>query len=207
MVQVNRPVLMAIIGPGGGLSAGQAIRGGADLVQVRAKGLSSRSLMALVREVIAEVGDARRVIVNSRPDIAERAGACGVHLPESGLDPKAVRRDFPELSVSVSRHDLAGLVRASDEGADFAMLGPVYETPGKGDHAIGVEGWREMVRGLGLPVIAVGGIVPRNCRAIIDAGARGVAAIRPFSNLETAQSVAEAFRSALSDPERGSNPF
>lgn len=192
-----RPVLMAIIGQDGALAAGRAVRGGADLVQVRAKHLSSRALMRLVRQVIVEVGDASRVIVNSRPDIAEGAGAVGVHLPESGLDPRAVRRAFPVLCVSVSRHDRAGLERAVAEGADFAVFGPVFETPGKSAHAWGVSGLATATRGMGLRVIAVGGVTALNASGIIGCGTAGVAAIRPFEDPLRAEAEATALRNSL----------
>lgn len=188
---------MAIVGPGGARSAGHAIRGGADLVQVRAKELSARALVKLVRAVIAEVGAGDKVIVSSRPDIAELAGARGVHLPESGLDPRSVRLAFPALAISVSRHDRTGLERAVDEGVDCTILGPIFGTPGKEGRALGLARFREMVRGLRIPVLAVGGITPANVASLIDSGASGMAAIRPFEDPRFASSSASAFRTAL----------
>ncbi len=193
----TRPILMAIVGAHGAIAAGRAVRGGADLVQVRAKELSSGALMRLVRDVITEVGDAGRVIVNSRPDIAERAGAGGVHLPESGLDPRAVRRAFPGLSVSVSRHDRPGLLRAAAEDADFAILGPVFDTPGKGAHVFGAAGLRAALLGVGVRVIAVGGVTAVNASDLIGCGAAGVAAIRPFIEPENAEIQATRLRASL----------
>lgn len=192
-----QPILMAIVGAGGAGSAGRAVRGGADLVQVRAKELSAGRLLSLVRDVVAEVEDGARVIVNSRPDIAEAAGASGVHLPASGLTLLAVRRFFPGLSVSVSCHDLGALRRATDDGADFAILGPAFDTPGKEDRALGVDSVREMLSRVALPVIVVGGVVPGNCGSLILAGARGVAAIRPFSNPDDALPASASYRRAL----------
>ena len=63
----TRPILMAIVGDGGALAAGRAVRGGADLVQVRAKQLSSGALMRLVREVITQVGDAGSCLLYTSP--------------------------------------------------------------------------------------------------------------------------------------------
>ncbi len=197
ILESPRPILMAIVGAEGAIAAGRAVRGGADLVQVRAKQLSSGALMRLVRDVITEVGDAGRVIVNSRPDIAERAGVAGVHLPESGLDPRAVRRAFPGLGVSVSRHDRPGLEQAEAEGADFAILGPVFDTPGKGAHVLGASGLRAALRGVGVRVIAVGGITALNASETIGCGASGVAAIRPFADPVEAEIEATHLRDGL----------
>ena len=194
-----RPVLMAIVGPSGARSAGAAIRGGADLVQVRAKEMTSRQLTALVREVICEVGRADLVLVNSRPDIALLTGALGVHLPESGLDPRSVRQAFPGLLIGVSRHDRIGLERADSQGADFAMVGPVFETPGKETRALGVARLSELLFGLKIPVLAVGGVAPHHAFALLACGASGLAAIRPFANPEGASPAATSFREALDD--------
>jgi len=191
------PILMAIVGLGGGRAAGAAIRGGADLIQVRAKALSSRDLLALVKEVVQEVGSAARVIVNGRPDIAEMSGALGVHLPESGLDPGDVRRFFPRLLVGVSRHDREGLIGATQAGAHYAILGPVFPTPGKAARALGVRDFAAAIAGIELPVLAVGGVAPGVCSEVRASGARGVAALRPFLRSDRAAASAEALRRGL----------
>jgi len=188
---------MAIVGAGGARCAAEAFRGGADLVQVRAKELTSRDLVALVREVIAETGRADRILVNSRPDIAELTGARGVHLPESGLDPRSVRRAFPGLLVGVSRHDRGGLEGTAGDQADYVMIGPVFETPGKEALAFGVPGLQELVPAAKIPVLAVGGIAPGHVEALLAAGVRGVAAIRPFASANRARPAAASFREAL----------
>src|SRR5204862_4695539 len=117
-----------------------------------------------------EVGRADRVLVNSRPDIARITGALGVHLPESGLDPRSVRQSFPGLLIGVSRHDCAGLEEAARQGADFALLGPAFTTPGKEEHALGLQRIEESLRGLGLPVLAVGGVKAGHVTALLACG-------------------------------------
>jgi len=164
---VDQPILMAIIGPGGARSAGEAVRGGADLVQVRARELGGGDLVALVRAVIAEVGTPRRVIVNSRPDIAELTGARGVHLPESGLDPRDVRRSFPQLLLGVFWHSRSGFLAGAEAGADYAILGPVFASPGKEDATCGLDGFESALRGIRLPVLAVGGLSAQNCASAL----------------------------------------
>ena len=191
------PLLMAIVSEGGALAARRALQGGADLVQVRAKRLSTRQLRSLVSEVIEECGGGQRVLVNSRPDIAELTGALGVHLPEDGLDPRSVRRSFPGLLVGVSRHDRPGLEAAVASGVDYALLGPVFETPGKGAWALGRDRFEEMGRGIAIPVFGVGGIDPATAGEVIAAGARGVAAIRPFHDPSGAFAAAASIRSGL----------
>ena len=194
------PVLMAIVGAKGARSGGEAVRAGADLVQLRAKELSGREMTAAAREVIRDVGGSDRVLLSSRPDIAELLDCLGVHLPESGLDLVAVRREFPRLVVGVSRHDREGLLRAEGEGADYVLLGPAFPSPGKEERALGIERWRKMVQGVTCPVLAVGGVTPANARAILDVGGSGVAAIRPFLSFESSGAAVRAFRMSFKSP-------
>lgn len=191
---------MAIVGAGGAPSAGRAVRDGADLVQVRAKHLSADELVVLVRAVIAEAGGPDQVIVNSRPDIAELTGALGVHLPETGLDSREVRRAYPRLMIGTSRHDRAGLDRAIDEEVDYVLLGPVFETPGKEAGVLGVALAAKILRGVALPVLAVGGVTVANARSAMESGFRGIAAIRPF---RTECSAARDLRTALGSADEG----
>ncbi|MBK5255663.1 MAG: thiamine phosphate synthase [Vicinamibacteria bacterium] len=203
---LGHPILMAIVGEGGARSAGQAVRGGADLIQVRAKELCGRDLASLVREVVAEVGAPDRVIVNSRADIAELTGACGVQLPESGLDPRDVRRAFPGLLIGVSRHGRAGLERAGGAGADFAILGPVFGTPGKQGRMMGLDGFQAIFHGLAIPILAVGGVSAANAPEILARGARGLAAIRLFADPSRAQAQARELRKAMDGAGREFGP-
>jgi thiamine-phosphate pyrophosphorylase len=188
---------MAIVGASGENSAADAIQGGADLVQVRAKELSSLELLNLVRRIVALVGSGERVIVNGRADIAEVSGASGVHLPENGLDASLVRRAFPHLLVGVSRHDRAGLERAADAGAHYALLGPVFATPGKEDQMLGLRQWSDWTVNARLPVLAVGGVGVESAAAVVAAGASGLAAIRPFEDAAQSRAKAAAFREAM----------
>lgn len=193
----GRPVLMAILGADGAASARPAAEGGADLIQIRAGDVRSRDLAVLARAITAALPGGDRVIVNGRPDLAELVGALGVHLKESGLPVASVRKHFPGLVVGVSRHDRAGLVRAADEGADYAIFGPVFETPGKEARALGLDRFRAAIDGLSLPVVAVGGITSDNAARVLAAGAAGVAAIRPFQDAGVAAFRAADLRRAL----------
>jgi thiamine-phosphate pyrophosphorylase len=158
-----------------------AARAGLDLVQVREKDLSGRALLALVREVVAAAaGTATRVLVNGRPDVARAAGAHGVQLPADGLPVAAVRAAFPELLVGASCHSAADARAAAAEGASFVVVGPVFATPGKESRALGADALSAIVLAAGVPVFAIGGIDGATSAAARTAGARGVAAIRPF---------------------------
>jgi thiamine-phosphate diphosphorylase len=158
-----------------------AAEAGADFVQVREKDLEGKALFELVSAVVAALaGTGTRVIVNGRPDVALAAGASGAQLAEDGLPVADVKGAFPGLLVGASRHDAEGVQRAAREGADFVLVGPVFATPGKEAHALGLEAVAAMVRTAGVPVHAIGGIAPENAADVAHTGVAGVAAIRPF---------------------------
>jgi thiamine-phosphate diphosphorylase len=177
--------------------AAEAARAGIDRVQVREKGLSDRALLALLRGVArALAGGRAELVVNGRPDLAELAGAAGVQLPAAGLEVADVRRRFPALAVGASCHSADDVARAEDAGAHWAVLGPIFSTPGKESRALGLRALAQAAAAARIPVHAVGGIGPAQARAVAEAGARGILAIRAFVDEPVALAVG-AFRRAL----------
>ena len=164
-------------------AAGQA------LVQVREKDLAGRDLLAMVRAILAM---GARVVVNDRADVAIAAGAHGVHLPEKSLSVEEARALLgPEGLVGASVHSVEGAVAKA--GADYLVMGPVWDSPGK--TACGIEVLAAAVRSVSTPIFAVGGIdSAARAAAARAAGAHGVAAIRA---LMSSSDPAAAARSLL----------
>jgi thiamine-phosphate pyrophosphorylase len=176
--------------------AAAAAAAGVDWIQVREKDLADRELARLAGAVVQAVARTRtRVLVNGRPDVALLAGADGVQLPEDGLPVAAVKRSFPRLVVGASRHSVEGARRAEAEGADFVLLGPVFASPGKEERALGLAVLAEAAEALRVPVHAIGGVSADTAGAALGAGARGLAAIRPFLVRDAAGAV-RALRAA-----------
>jgi len=158
-------------------TARRVVDDGVDMIQVREKDLEAAALYDLVAEIVETArGSKTRVLVNDRLDIAITAGAHGVHLPSNGIPVPAAR---PHIGlVGVSTHSIDDVRSAERDGADFVVFGPVFDTPGK--VACGLLLLERACRAVGIPVLAIGGMTPRNAQHAIDAGAAGIAGIRMF---------------------------
>lgn len=156
----------------------RAVHLGADLIQIRAKQMTARELYRLIEQAVTIAG--RRVIVNTRTDIALACGTGGVHLPSNSPSPKRI---VPHgFLIGASCHNLAELRWAEEEQFDFVVYGPVFDSPGKGP-AIGLEALRQAAQSVRIPIYALGGITDDNAWLCIGAGAYGVAGIRMFSEV------------------------
>ena len=155
----------------------QAVALGATMIQIRAKQLPTRALVDLVSDAVAQRG--ATVLVNGRVDVALACGAAGVHLPRNSIAPSRIRNITPSgFLIGVSCHTADELRRAEQEGADFAVYGPVYAT---GDKApIGLDAFRVGAASVKMPVYALGGITLANAPECLAAGAAGIAGISLF---------------------------
>lgn len=193
MSEIIRPGTRILITPGTATSANfslskseilnvvtRAAEIGIEIVQIREKSLSARLLLELAAEAVELVSDSlTRIFVNERFDIAITAKAHGVQLTSSSVPVDRVRQLLPvEMIVGVSAHSADEVTEANANGADFAMLGPVFATPGKGD-AMGLQNLAEICSAASpFPIVGVGGIDGTNESQILQSGAAGFAAIR-----------------------------
>ena len=95
------------------------------------------------------------------------------------------------LLLGVSAHCLADVGAAAEAGADYVTLSPVFPTaskPGYGP-ALGTEAIAA-ARGLGLPVIALGGLAVETVVACREAGAAGFAVLGEVMRSEEPTQVA-----------------
>ena len=122
------------------------------------------------------------LFVNDRLDVALAVPCAGVQLGQGSLPVDAARALNPLWWIGRSVHDLAETEAARTEGADYLVVGPVFDTASHpGRTALGLERLSAIVAAAGdLPVIAIGGITAERVREARRSGAYGVAAIRAF---------------------------
>ena len=162
----------------------QTVSAGVDMVQIRERDVTARALYYLTEAVTKPARTAGAfVLVNDRADIAASTGA-GVHLTTGSLTAEVVRAALgPDLLIGVSTHTLEEAEAAERDGANFAVFGPVFETPSKKEYGepVGLDQLRRVTNRLSIPVLALGGIKLSNYREALNAGAAGVAGISMFA--------------------------
>jgi thiamine-phosphate pyrophosphorylase len=191
-----RPVICLVtdrhrVRPAGTDSVVRLARGaataGVDIIQVRESTLDDRNLARLVRAVVEAVRSTpARVVVNDRTDVALAAGAHGVHLRAESISAARVRELAPaDFLIGRSVHTRSEAVAAAESGVDYLVAGTVYPTASKpeGGPLLGVDGLRDLVRAVDVPVLAIGGVTADNVKDIAASGAAGVAAIGLFADV------------------------
>jgi len=204
-----RPVLHVLTDPD--LSRGRshaeiataALAGGVDVVQLRDKHASLELFRESARELRRLVSEAGRTfVVNDRLDVAIAVDAHGLHLgPLDGSVGEARGAWLPPRILGASARSLERARALAAAGADYLGVGPVFGTTTKRDApgAIGLSTLREIAAGVGVPVIAIGGIHAGNAALAIEAGAAGVAVISAVVAAADVEAAVAALRRALDD--------
>jgi thiamine-phosphate pyrophosphorylase len=147
------------------------LRGGVDIVQLRAKDASDAEIIDAGRRYAARCAEHGALfILNDRPDLVGDACADGVHVGQDD-DPVAAARQLvgPDRIVGLSTHSPSEIDAAS--GVDYIGVGPVHATPTKpGRPAVGLELVRHAAAHATVPFFAIGGIDAANVAAVRDAG-------------------------------------
>jgi len=177
-----------------------AVEGGAGVVQVRVKGAPSGEVLEIARRVVDLARGRALVLVNDRADLAALAGADGVHVGDDDLPPAEARRVVgPDRLVGRTCRTLEDGRAAIAEGADHVGYGPIFEPRAKVVDAAprGLEALGDVCRGLGAPVVAIGGIDLATVAAVARSGAACAAVISAVLGApeprESARRLAHAF--------------
>lgn len=157
----------------------QAMAAGVEVIQYRAKDLSSRAMFIEAKR-LRQLCPKTCFLVNDRVDIALAVGADGVHLGQDDLPLKEARALLgPKKIIGVTAHNIEEAKAAADGGADYLGISPVFRTETKPDAgAPGGIGLLEQInQAVDIPLVAIGGITLENAPSVIRAGADCICAI------------------------------
>ena len=150
-------------------------------VQLRGQQTSVRRLYELA-EMLAGVAEESGavVLVNGRADIALALPGVGLQVGGGAVPVGPSRRLLGEHRlIGSSAHGVEEAVAALGSGADFVLLGTIWESPSHpGRPGAGLDRVRAVRDEVSGPVIGIGGVSPEGAAALVAAGADGAAAIR-----------------------------
>lgn len=156
----------------------------AHILQWREKDLSPEQNRPFVRrgaQLAQQTG--KLFLVNSQVELALQERAHGVHLTSDQELPQALElRDQSgarEFLIGKSVHSVKEAEQAEREGADYVLLGPIFDPISKGfdRHPLGLSALREAAQMLYIPVLALGGIDQTTFPEVLKTNAIGVAGI------------------------------
>lgn len=179
-----------------------AAAGGADAVQLREKRWWPTRALVETAEAMRRALEGAPVclVVDDRVDVAVAAGARAVHLGRDDLDVATARRLLGvDALIGGTANSLAEASRVAATDVDYLGVGPVFGTRSKANPAasLGLDGFRAIVLAVPKPVIAIGSVTADRVRALLDAGAHGVAVISAVVCQADPAAAAREFREAI----------
>jgi thiamine-phosphate pyrophosphorylase len=185
--------------------ARMAAQGGATIVQLRDKVHDTSEMVALARAIKAALPAHVPLIVNDRVDVAQAAGADGVHLGQEDMSVVTARDILgptPFIGLSIKTVEQA---RAAPLGViDYVGIGGVFGTTSKNQTSrpIGPDGLARIVRVFrdrigNFPMCGIAGINEDNAAQVIAAGADGVSVISALSAAPDPTAAARALRAIV----------
>ena len=171
----------------------QIVNAAAPAIQLRERDLSARELVTLAREVQAVTAShGAQLLINDRIDVALALGGVGVHLRSNSL-PVSVARQIlgPRRLLGMSVHSVEEGLSAQSQGADYIVLGPVYETPTKQMYGppLGIHTLEKACGLIRIPIFGIGGVTAARAREMRRAGAFGAAVITAILGAKDVESA------------------
>ena len=183
---------------------GAALRGGAEIIQLRDKELGDEGLLAAAPPFARAAREHGALfILNDRPALVAACEADGVHVGQDDETVAEARRlAGPGAVVGLSTHSPAEVDAAAgadgEARPDQVSVGPVWETPTKaGRPATGLELIRHAAERLRAPWFAIGGIDRSNVREVAAAGASRAVVVRAIRDTDDPELAARELRAAL----------
>jgi thiamine-phosphate pyrophosphorylase len=187
----------------------KAALGGGDVgaFQLRLKNADDSVILKAAQTLIPLCREHKTAfIMNDSPKLAVASGADGVHIGQDDGSISDTRKIVGnDMVIGVSCHDSRHLaMEAGEKGADYVAFGAFFPTNSKnpeslkrwGTPGIDILQWWQSY--MVLPCVAIGGMKPSNCEALVRAGADFIAVIQAvWNNEDGPEKAVAAFNSAI----------
>ncbi|HVI58151.1 MAG TPA: thiamine phosphate synthase [Luteimonas sp.] len=139
------------------------------------------------------------LVVNDDWRLAAGIGADGAHLGEGDGALREARAALGATAIlgASCYDDLARAEAAAAAGASYLAFGAFFPSPTKPGARRASPALLRQARGLGLPLVAIGGITPDNARQLVAAGADLVAVVSGVFDAPDPAAAARAYRACF----------
>ena len=177
----------------------ELLKAGVSCVQLREKNASDEEILqeAALLKPVCECYHVP-LIINDRPDLAQKSGASGVHVGLSDMGIQKARQLLgPDFIIGGSVHNIEEALAAQEAGADYIGCGAVFGSTTKTNVTqLPVETLKAICQAVKIPVIAIGGVTADNLHLLSGTGISGAAVI---SGLFKPDNKADAARRFLEE--------
>lgn len=165
-------------------SARIALDGGCRWIQLRMKGIPLNEVERIGRKMKALCTDyGAAFIIDDHVEMAKKLEANGVHLGKSDLPIGQAREILGnKFIIGGTANTFDDVLRLYKAGADYIGCGPFRHTTTKKNLSpvLGVKGYQSILAdmkrtGIGLPIVAIGGITNKDIPTLMQTGITGIA--------------------------------
>ena len=158
----------------------KALKGGVTCVQLREKNLDEAAFLEEAKEIhdlCAQYGVP--FVINDNVEIAVQINADGVHVGQSDLPAKVVRKLLgKDKIIGVSAAKVEEAVQAQEDGADYLGVGAMFATGTKTNtRSVSIEDLKKICSSVQIPIVAIGGIHEDNAASLKNTGIAGLAVV------------------------------
>lgn len=178
----------------------KAILGGAGVIQLREKDITSRQFYETALKVKAICDRLGAVfVINDRLDIAMAVDADGVHLGQKDLPVDVARKILgSDKIIGASTATIEEAKEAERLGADYIGVGAMFSTETKKDtRSVSSELLKEICSSISIPAVAIGGLKLEKIKALKDTGVSGAAVVSAVVAQEDIKKSAEAMKKEI----------
>jgi len=184
--------------------ARQLCKGGADLIQLRAKNSSLEEIRSMAEAILpitnqADIG----LVINDHLSVAKQIGAELCHLGQEdffgqGHTHVSALKEHETVQIGLSTHAPEQAEKAIAAGADYIAIGPVYATGTKpGAKPVTLNYVRWAATNVKVPWFAIGGINLKNLDDVLAAGAQRICVVSAILNSDDIAATTREYKNRL----------
>ncbi len=158
----------------------QIAQSGATMIQLREKGLELSEWIQRAKE-IRQITRRYQIpqIINDNVQVCLESDSDGVHLGQGDQSIWQARQQLgPNKIIGATAKTIQQALQAQQEGADYLGVGAVFGSSTKSDAIpISIQTFQQVKEAVSIPVVAIGGIDPKNVMQLKYTKTDGIAVI------------------------------